>query len=124
MAKGWNRNEDQDRKGNKENERKKSAMKERDKLRNWDPGKQHQTRVQIMGDSSLVVNWLNGRWKRNNQRFRAEVQKTQKLLDMTDIRPMADHLDLFQHIYRDWNEKADRLTHEAREKGASWNSSR
>ena len=35
---------------------------------------------------------------------------------------MADHLDLCQHIYRDWNEKADRLTHEAREKGASWNS--
>ena len=35
---------------------------------------------------------------------------------------MADHLDLFQHKYRDCNEKADRLTHEAREKGASWNS--
>ena len=50
------------------------------------------------------------------------MQNTQNLLAKTDIRPMADHLDLFQHIYRDWNEKADRLTHEAREKGASWNS--
>ena len=40
----------------------------------------------------------------------------------TDIRLMADHLDLFQLIYRDWNEKADCLTHEAREKGASCNS--
>ena len=50
-----------------------------------------------------------------------EVQKTQNLLDKTDIRPMADHLDLFQHIYRNWTEEADRLTHEAREKGACWN---
>ena len=58
----------------------------------------------------------------NNQKFRAEVQKTQNILDKTDIRPMADHLDLFQQIYRDWNEEADRLTHEAREKGTSWNS--
>ena len=32
------------------------------------------------------------------------------------------HLDLFQHLYRDWTEEADRLTHEAREKGACWNS--
>ena len=31
-------------------------------------------------------------------------------------------MDLFRHIYRDWNEKADRLTHEASEKGSSWNS--
>ena len=50
------------------------------------------------------------------------MQKTQNLLDKTDIRLMGDHLDLFQHVYRDWNEKADRLAHEARENGASWNS--
>ena len=43
-------------------------------------------------------------------------------LDQTDTRPMADHLDLFQQIYRDGNEEGDRLAHEAREKGASWNS--
>ena len=36
--------------------------------------------------------------------------KTQHLLDKTDFRRMADHLDLFQH------------THETMEKGASWNS--
>ena len=34
---------------------------------------------------------------------------------------MSDLVDLFQHIHRYWNEKADRLTHEAREKGSSWN---
>ena len=65
---------------------------------------------------------MSGRWKIKNQKFRAEVQKTQNLLDKRDTRPMNDHMDLFQHIYRDWDEKADRLTHEAREKGSSWNS--
>ena len=50
------------------------------------------------------------------------MQQTQNLLDKQDIRLVADYLDLFQRIYRDWNEKADRLTHEAREKGASWSS--
>ena len=42
-----------------------------------------------MGDSNQVVNWMTGRWR---------VQKTQNLLDKTAIRPMADHVDLFQHI--------------------------
>ena len=36
-------------------------MKERAKLREWDPGWRNQTRVQIMGDSNLVVNWCNGK---------------------------------------------------------------
>ena len=49
------------------------------------------------------------------------VQKTQNMLDQTDLRPMGDHLDLFQRICRDWNQEADRLAHVAREKGA-WNS--
>ena len=68
-------------------------------------------------DSSLVVNWLNGRRKINNHQGRAEVQKTRICWRTTDIRQMADHLDLFQHIYRGWNEKAHRLTHE---QGANW----
>ena len=38
------------------------------------------------------------------------------MLDKTDIRPMGDHLDMFHHIYRDWNQEADHLTHVAREK--------
>ena len=47
-----------------EKERKKNIMKERKKLRNWDPSWTNEIRgVQIMGDSNVVVNWLNGRWK-------------------------------------------------------------
>ena len=35
---------------------------------------------------------------------------------------MGDHQDMFLHIYSDWNEDADHLTHVAREKGATCNS--
>ena len=73
-------------------------------------------RIQILGDSNLIVNWMNGKWKINNQKFKMMVQKTQNTMDKTDIRPMGDHLDMFQHIYRNWNQEADRLTHVAREK--------
>ena len=50
------------------------------------------------------------------------VQKTQNMLDKADIRPMGDHLVMYQHIYRDSNLEADHLTHVAREKRATWNS--
>ena len=73
-----------------------------------------------MGDSNLIVNWMNGKWKINNQKFKMMIQKTQNTMDKTDIRPMGDHLDMFHHIYREWNQEADRLTNVAREKGATW----
>ena len=79
-------------------------MSRRRKARKTKRGKigwRNQVRFQVMGDSNQAVNWLNGRWKINNHKFRADVQKMQNLSDKTDIRSMADHLDLFQHIYRD-----------------------
>ena len=45
----------------KEEERKKNIKKERKKLRIWNLVWGNQTRVQIAGDSNLVVRWLNGR---------------------------------------------------------------
>ena len=59
--------------------------------------------------------------KNDKPMFRAEVHKTQILLDQTDIVLMSDHLDICQHIYRDWNGDADYLTHKAREEGPAWN---
>ena len=97
-------------------------MKEREKQRIWDPVWDNQMRIRILGDANLTVNWMNGKWKINNRKLRMMVQKTQNMLDKTDICPMGDHLDMFQHICRDWNQEADHLTHVAREKGATWNS--
>ena len=48
--------------------------------------------------------------------FRKMVQRTQNMLDNTDLRPMAYHLDMFQHVIREWNQEGDRLTLVAREK--------
>ena len=76
----------------------------------------------ILGDSNLIVNWMNVRWKINNQSFRKMVQRTHNILDRTDLRPMADHLDIFQQVFREWNQEAVRLTHVAREKETTWNS--
>ena len=50
------------------------------------------------------------------------VQKTQNMLDRKDVRLVGDHLDIFQHVYTEWNQEADHLTHVARKKGATWNS--
>ena len=73
-------------------------------------------RIQILGDPNLIVNWMNGKWKINNQKFRMMVQEMQNVLDKTGIRPMGDHLDMFHHIHRGWNQEADHPTHVAREK--------
>ena len=58
----------------------------------------------------------------NNHKFKRMIQKTQNILDKVDLRPMADRLDMFQHVYREWKQEAGRLTHVAQEKGATWNS--
>ena len=42
MAQCWNRNDDHDGKSKQGKEEKKKIMKERDKLRNWDPGWRNQ----------------------------------------------------------------------------------
>ena len=56
-----------------EEERKKNKMKERGKLRIWDPAWGNQMRIQILGDTNLIVNRVNGKWKINNQKFRMMV---------------------------------------------------
>ena len=100
-----------------EEETKENKMKERERQRIWDPAWSNQVRILFFGDSNLSVTWMNGKWKINNQKFRMMVQKTQNMQDKTDIRPMGDHLDMLQHIYRERNQEADHLTHVAREKG-------
>ena len=49
-----------------EMERKKNKMKEREKLRIWVLAWSNQMRILILGDTSLIVNWMNGKWKIND----------------------------------------------------------
>ena len=78
--------------------RKKDIMKERAKLRRWGPGWANQIRVQILGDSSLIVHWMTGRWKINNQKFKAEVHETPKYAGHGRVprqgKPYGIHFDL------------------------------
>ena len=85
--------------------RKEEKIWKRSKLRIWGLAWIIQKRVQILGDSELLGNWMNGKWKINNQ----------KMLDKTNLRPMADHSDLVQYVHREWHEEAVRLMHVARE---------
>ena len=61
VTENWTKIYKQDVQSEQEEERKKNMMKERNRLRIWDPAWGNQIRVQIMGDSNLVVNWMNGR---------------------------------------------------------------
>ena len=56
-------------------------MKEREKQRIWDPACGNQKRILVLGDSTLIVHWMNGRWKINNQKLRKMIQRTQNMLD-------------------------------------------
>ena len=122
VVRGFSLTEGKDERSKIEDERKKNKMKERGKLRilgscveKPNEGSDHE---RLKSDCELVE------WKVEDKhsKFRAEVQKTQNLMGRTDILAMEDHLDTFQHIYRYWNQEADRLTHVAREKEATWNS--
>ena len=52
----------------------KNKMKEIKRQRNWDSAWRNQMRTQILGD--MIVNWVNGKWKMNNQKFKMMIQKT------------------------------------------------
>ena len=103
-SQGRDRNDQQEEKGEQEKERKKNIVKERDKPRNCDPIWENQIRGQIMRESNLIVTWMRGRWTIHNLISRTEVQKTQSVLDKN--RHASD----------------GRITNEAKEQGASWNS--
>ena len=51
----------------KEEERRENKMKEKERQRKWDPAWGNQMRIPILGDWNLIVNWINGKWKINNQ---------------------------------------------------------
>ena len=60
-VRGFFLTEEKDESSKIEEERKKNKMKDREKLRIWDPAWENQMSVQIMGDMNLIVNWMNGK---------------------------------------------------------------
>ena len=68
-VKGFSLTGDKDERSNIEEGRKKNKMKERKKLKIWDPAWRNQMRIQILGEGNLIVNWINRKWKINCQKF-------------------------------------------------------
>ena len=83
----------------------------------------NQKRIQIVGDSNLIVNWMNGKWKINNQKFRKMVQRAENAGQGGSETYGCSHghgpacLQIMEPRSRLFD-----LTHVAREKGVTWNS--
>ena len=71
------------------------------------------TRVEIVGDSLLVVNWLNAFWRTYLDRYRQVVAGVQdtlyKNLACGVLAPRNRTADILRHVYREHNTWADRL---------------
>lgn len=75
--------------------------------------------LEITGDSLLIISWLCGQWKAEGHHYQQRVNKIINTLDgmssMYGVRPAEAGRDLLKHEYREWNEKANVLTRQARE---------
>jgi len=75
-------------------------------------------RVEVLGDSMLVVNWLNGIWRCRyhyyNNRLRLGHHMIQQMSTEVGARPRQDAADWGRHIYRELNVEADKLANQHR----------
>ncbi len=78
----------------------------------WDLGGASH-RVEILGDSLLVINWAMGVWYPRFLPYLRRMIKVQRMfegmLDSGMVMPRTDASDIFRHIYRELNAEADRL---------------
>jgi len=75
--------------------------------------------LDIQGDSLLVINWLCGKWKVLAQVYQKRVDtlinKLDEMQETYSVRPPEAGRDFFSHSFREWNQRADLLTHQARQ---------
>ena len=79
----------------------------------WSWADRRMPRIEIMGDSSLIINWLNGLWK---CKYRVYAQRLRILHDTLErmarkyfVAPRQDYCEWSRHIYRELNGEADIL---------------
>ena len=91
----------------------------------WRAGGGH--RVEFVGDSLLVINWMRGLWEIKYQRYYSRVCEMlswcEKLSRTSKATPPDDHLDFHRHIFGEINADADSKANLGRMSGAcSWHS--
>ena len=83
----------------------------------WTADSDHR-RLEILGDSKLVISWLNGQSKCLYRAYNARVQIMHKMVEELgeahDFRPRLDSADRGRHVYGELNTDADALANQHR----------
>lgn len=72
---------------------------------NWDL-----TKIDIYGDSLLVINQLNGTWKVRNKNIKQKWNDAKTLIESPPLSTMEIN---FMHVLRNLNKEADKLANDA-----------
>jgi len=78
----------------------------------WAPSAPGKVRLLIQGDSLLTIQWMKGVWEVRNPELRKQVAKLHDLVETfidTPVEPPTDADEIFKHVYREFNERADAL---------------
>ena len=70
-------------------------------------------RLEVCGDSSLIVNWVNGIWPVRFMPYLRRVanvhRQLHELVSQGSVRPRQDSADFCRHVFRELNGQADEL---------------
>ena len=84
----------------------------------WTLEPRDSTPMELIGDSATAVNWINGLWATSNKIYKHILSDIQNRLQYISaaycMRPPTWGHDMYKWIYREGNERADRLTWLAR----------
>ena len=71
-------------------------------------------RLEVCGDSKVIVNWLNGVWPTRFLPYFHRVSRMHRQLHQMvkeyAVRPLEDSADFCRHVFRELNDQADALT--------------
>ena len=87
---------------------------EEEKQITWSDCDLHLTRVAIIGNSLITVNWVNGVWKPKFREYQKLVCDAHGAINQLVRRflvlPPSDHDDFARHVHREYNTQADALS--------------
>ncbi|CAK0906565.1 unnamed protein product [Prorocentrum cordatum] len=88
----------------------------------WNAEPRDSIPMELIGDSATGVNWINGLWATSNIIYKHILGDIQNRLEHISVlygmRPPSWGHNMFKWIYREGNERADRLTWLARTKNS------
>jgi len=90
-----------------------------DRRTQWELDGREGIPLEIIGDSQIITSWLNGTSRAHDKHYQKRidkfVDKCEYLSQQFNIVPPSAGSNLIRHEYREANDRADRLTHLARQ---------